>query len=213
MGVVQHMRLTPLILQAETFEPVAGHDHAASTHDNSSHAHAAVAWSPSEGLERTFYTSLASAVTGAGFAALLAGVALVTGRNISRDNGWIWGICGFLAVALAPAISLPPELPGMLSADVILRQVWWVCTIVATGAALWLLAYQRRVLTIMMAFVLLLLPHIIGAPQPADSPSQVPAHLIASFITLSLGANALMWLAIGTLLGFSMPRLELDNTK
>jgi cobalt transporter subunit CbtA len=205
MGVVQHVRLTPLIIQAETYEIEGGHDHSA-------HVHAPAAWSPAEGLERTVYTSLASALAGAGFAALLAGVAFVTGQNITRENGWAWGLCGFAAVSLAPAIGLPPELPGMPAASTTVRQVWWVVTIAATGLGFWLIAYKRSGLAVAAALLLMVLPHIIGAPQPPTGQSQVPAQLAASFSTLSLGANALMWLVIGTLLGFALPRIELDQS-
>jgi cobalt transporter subunit CbtA len=205
MGVVQHVRLTPMILQAETYEAAAGHDH-------STHTHAPVTWSPSDGLERAFFTSLSSALTGAGFAALLAGVALVTGRHITRANGWLWGLCGFAAVALAPAIGLPPELPGMPAADTTSRQIWWAATIVMTAGAFWLLAFKRQTFAALAAVALLVLPHIIGAPPAPTESSQVPAQLAASFTTLSLGANALMWLIIGTLLGFTLPRIELDKT-
>jgi cobalt transporter subunit CbtA len=204
MGVVQHVRLTPLILQAETFEPLQGHD-------NSSHTHAPAAWSPAAGLERTFFTSLSSTLSGAGFAALLAGVAFVSGQTINRGNGWLWGLSGFAAVALAPAVGLPPELPGLPAADVTMRQVWWVSTILATGTGLWLLAFKHLTWGVIAAFVLLLLPHVIGAPQSPNGQSQVPAQLAASFTTLSLGANALMWIVIGTLLGYAIPKIELDQ--
>ena len=38
-----------------------------------------------------------------------------------------------LAVHFAPAISLPPEVPGVAAADVFARQVWWFATVAATG--------------------------------------------------------------------------------
>jgi cobalt transporter subunit CbtA len=204
MGVVQHVRLTPTILHAETYGAQEGHDH-------STHTHAQAPWSPAQGLERTFWTSLSSALAGAGFAALLAGVAFVTGQAINRENGWIWGLCGFAAVSLAPAIGLPPELPGMPAADTTARQIWWVGTLVATAAGLWLLAFKRGAFMMALALALFLAPHIMGAPQPPPGQSQMPAQLAASFTTLSLGANALMWLVIGLLLGKFLPRIELDR--
>jgi cobalt transporter subunit CbtA len=203
MGVMQQVRLTPIISQAETFE--SSHDHAAA-----GHMHEAEAWSPEDGLQRTLFTYLMSMLTGAGYAAVLAGVALTLGASINRHNGWLWGLCGFLAVALAPAAGLPPELPGMPAGDLTLRQFWWVGTIALTSAALWLLAFHRQTWSIAAALALALLPHIIGAPQPVSSDSPVPATVAAQFAGLSLGANAIMWLIIGTLLGRFLPQTNLD---
>jgi cobalt transporter subunit CbtA len=203
-GVMQQLRLTPIIEQAETFE--SGHQHGAA-----GHVHDATAWAPADGMERTVFTYAASMVTGAGFAALLTGVAFVLGANITRQNGWVWGLCGFLAVSLAPAAGLAPELPGMPAADVTSRQIWWVATIVATTAGLWLLAFRRESWAIPLALVLVALPHMIGAPQAADHTSAVPATLAAQFASLSLAANAVMWLIIGTLLGRFLPDTNLDS--
>ncbi len=212
MGVIQHVRLTPIIQHAETFETAqapAAHSHDANT--PAEHHHDENAWAPAAGIERTLFTYGASMLTGAGFAALLAGVALVGGANITPVNGWIWGLCGFLAVSLSPAAGLPPELPGMPSADVTMRQFWWLGAVVSTSAALWLLAFKRQPLGLLAALVLLLLPHAIGAPSTSDHASTVPALLAAQFVALSLGANAVMWLIIGTLLGRFMPQHDLDT--
>ena len=77
------------------------------------HDHGDEGWAPADGWQRTFATTLTAAMTGAGFAAVLAAVSLISGLPITRQNGMIWGLCGFLAVTLAPAMGLPPELPGM----------------------------------------------------------------------------------------------------
>jgi cobalt transporter subunit CbtA len=212
MGVLQHVQLTPLILQAETFEAgAAAHSHHAST--PSTHAHNAEAWMPADGLERTIYTFASAMLVGAGYAAILGGIAFMAGMKVTPQNGWVWGLCGFLAFSLAPSAGLPPELPGMPAADVTARQVWWFCTVVATGAALWLLAARRETWILAVALVLAVLPHLIGAPQPADHASLVPAPLAAKFAGLVLGANAIMWLIIGTLLGRFLPQQLLENPK
>jgi cobalt transporter subunit CbtA len=212
MGVVQHLRLTPLILQAETFESSHDHGNKAEAPAAAGHVHDESVWGPADGVERTLYTFAASMLSGTGFAALLAGVALLTGGQISRENGWIWGLAGFIAVSLAPAAGLAPELPSMPSADLTARQLWWVATIASTSAALWLLAFKRQSWAIVAALALALLPHFIGAPQPATHQSAVPASLAAQFAGLSLGANAVMWLIIGTLLGRFLPKIESGQT-
>jgi cobalt transporter subunit CbtA len=206
MGVIQHVRLTPLILEAEKFETAEPHNHAAGTTAPAAHAHEAEAWAPADGWERTKFTFLASMLSGTGFAALLASVVLLFGAPLNRENGWIWGLCGFLAVSLAPAAGLAPELPGMPAGDLMGRQFWWVGTIAATAAALWLLAFGKQPWRYLVIAALLLVPHIIGAPQPENHESAVPAVLASNFVSSSLMANAVMWLVIGILLGHVLPQ-------
>lgn len=216
-GAIQHVRLTPLILEAEKYETAGdghSHDHAAvTTAPTATEQDPALAaeaeqetWGPAEGAERTLYTFLASIVAAAGFAAALAGVSLLAGIRITPRNGVLWGIAGFLAVHLAPAASLPPELPGMPAGDLFARQVWWVGTIVATGLAIWLFTQRRELWAKVAAVLLVALPHIIGAPMPPTQESAVPAVISAAFAANTLAVAALMWLAIGGLLGLAMDR-------
>lgn len=216
-GAIQHVRLTPLILEAEKYENAGdghSHDHAAAaTTTDTTAAQSAPApaeeeegWAPADGSERTSYTFLASIVAGAGFAALLAGVSLLSGIRITPRNGVLWGIAGFLAVHLAPAASLPPELPGMPAGDLLLRQVWWVGTIAATGIAIWLFTQRTEMWAKVAAVVLVALPHIIGAPMPPSHESGVPAVISAAFAANTLAAAALLWIAIGGFLGLTMDR-------
>jgi cobalt transporter subunit CbtA len=218
-GAVQHVRLTPLILEAEKYEKAGdghSHDHAAATTTTTTAEQAPApaaepvaeeeAWAPQDGAERTLYTFLASIVAGAGFAAILAGVSLLSGVRITPRNGLLWGLAGFLAAHLAPAASLPPELPGMPAGDLLARQVWWVGTIIATGIAIWLFTQRTEMWAKVAAVVLVALPHIIGAPQPPTYASGVPAGLSAEFAANTLAAAALLWLAIGGFLGLAMDR-------
>ncbi len=222
MGVIQHVRLTPLILEAETFEhPEQLHDHgAAATTTTTTDAAAPVtthgndqAWAPTDGLERTLFTTTASVIAGIGFALLLAGLSVLTNLKITRANGWVWGLCGFAAVSFAPAIGLAPELPGMPSADLVARQIWWLGTIICTAAALWIFATQASMQWRSAAVGALLLPHILGAPKLAGgAESSVPAHLAASFVSNSLAANLVMWLLIGIFLAYTLSRFESEAT-
>jgi cobalt transporter subunit CbtA len=215
MGVMQHVRLTPLILEAEKYETAEPHRHAAAGETAPAahtHEHEADTWSPANGWERTRYTFLASMLSGTGFAALLASAVLLSGATIDRRNGWIWGFCGFLAVSLAPAAGLSPELPGMPAGDLMGRQFWWVSTIAATAAALWFLAFAKQPWKYAVIAALLVLPHIIGAPQPENHESKVPAVLASNFVASSLMANAVMWLVIGVLLGHFLPQTIKSET-
>jgi cobalt transporter subunit CbtA len=209
-GGVQHVQTTPLILAAEVYETAPAHDHAAATADPAAptpaHEHEEEEWAPADGWQRTLSTTVSSMITGAGFALLLAGVSLLTGLPITPKNGLIWGICGFLAATVAPGAGLAPELPGMPAADLVLRQVWWVATIAATGAAIFLIATRRELIWLAAAVILIALPHIIGAPQPLTHETAVPAGLAASFAANTIAASAVLWCLIGLFLGLALEK-------
>ncbi len=201
MGVIQHWRLTPLILEAEKYEVAeAAHDAATVT------AHEAEGWAPDEGLERTLFTTLTLIVAGAAYAAILAGVSLLAGIPITARNGALWGLLGFLAANLAPAAGLPPELPGMPAGDLAARQIWWAGTILATGIAIYLIAALNKPWAIAVAVLVAALPHVIGAPAPVTHETSIPAGLVAAFAASSIAAAAVFWILIGTFLGLALAR-------
>lgn len=208
MGVIQHVRLTPFILEAETFEHVA-HGHSAEPH-----SHGADTWSPANGFERTTYTTLTAIVAAAGFALLMAGVSLVGKIPLNKYNGWLWGLCGFAVFSFAPAIGLPPELPGMAAADLNARLFWWVSCVALTAVGLWGCYQSRgRPKLLLPSLVFLALPHVLAtAPRATEHASQVPAHLATQFAMSSLAANLVLWLVIGAGLGVAFHKIEKENT-
>jgi cobalt transporter subunit CbtA len=86
-------------------------------------------------------------VTYVGFGFLLLAAMAATElkgfTQITARSGIIWGLAGFIAIQMAPAIGLPPVLPGTISAEVEARQAWWLGTIVASGIGLWVIAFAR----------------------------------------------------------------------
>jgi cobalt transporter subunit CbtA len=203
-SLVQQLRLSPLIAAAESYEAAA-----------EAQAHEAVApgqshetdeWMPQDGIERMAYTVLANVLAAAGYALIVGAVVVIAGLPITFANGILWGVAGFAAFMLAPSFGLPPGLPTMAIADTFARQVWWWGTAVATGAALLLVAKQRAPLALAVAAVLIALPHVIGAPQPPDEPTLVPANLAASFTAAVLFANAAMWAVLGLAFGWFSDR-------
>jgi cobalt transporter subunit CbtA len=221
MSAVQQWRVAPLILEAELYEnaapaetAVAEHTHEegtpAHTHDEAApaHEHDEDAWAPQDGAERIFYTVLANTLGAIGFAFLLAAVSVLSGIEITARNGVIWGLGGFVALQLAPAFGLAPELPGMPAADLVARQVWWVGTALATGVGILAIAKLRNWTGIALGAFLILVPHVIGAPQlVGEHASGVPAHLATEFAANSLVAGAVFWLIAGPLLGWLNERL------
>lgn len=145
-----------------------------------------------------------SMLTYAGFALMLVALmALAEGRGalISARNGMLWGVTGFVAVLLAPAFSLPPEVPGVAAADILPRQVWWFATVISTGVAMWLLAFGRCWRAWGAAAVLLLAPHAIGAPEPDSFAGPVPTELGALFAARVLGVGLVVWVFLGIISG------------
>lgn len=214
MSAAQQWRVIPLIVEAETYEGAApeahdhhDHDHAATSEAApAGHSHDADAWAPADGVERTAFTVLANVLGGLGFALMLGAVAVLSGLPITARNGAIWGVAGFVTFQLAPAIGLPPELPGMAAAELGARQVWWWGTVIATGAALLLLARLRHPVALVGAALLLLAPHLVGAPAAPHEASAVPAHLATSFAATTLATGALFWLILGPLMGWLFER-------
>lgn len=131
---------------------------------------------------------------------LVALMALADRRGIavSPRAGLVWGLAGFVAVQLAPAFGLPPELPGTPAADLGARQAWWLGTAAASAAGLGLIAFARGLLPV-AGVLLLALPHLIGAPQPERYSGVAPPELSAHFVSLSLGASAAAWAVLGLL--------------
>ena len=98
----------------------------------------------------------------------------------------------------------------MPAADLLTRQIWWVATIAATAVAIGLFSLREEAWAKIAAVILIALPHLIGAPEPASEASGVPPALSAAFAANSLAAAAIFWCAIGGFLGLAMDRFAKD---
>ncbi|MFS2161338.1 CbtA family protein [Pseudomonas sp. Pseusp122] len=198
LTLMQSLWVTPLILQAETFEHAEvavqpAHTHAAGGHE---HEHDTQAWSPEDGWQRTLSTFGGDLVVAIGFSLMLT--ALFNLRAPTKVwQGVLWGLAGYATFCLAPAAGLPPELPGTAAAELSSRQDWWGATALATAFALALLVFGRHWSLKVTAVVLLVLPHLLGAPQPAEHHSLAPQALQAQFRLVTLLVNAVFWAAMG----------------
>ena len=206
LTLVQLFTTVPLIAQAEVYEQgvaplVAAH---------SAHEHEATAWEPKEGFERTFYAGVTTVLTAIGYA-LLLGAIFSQLRAVGWKSGLGLGIAGFLVFQLAPALGLPPEPPGSPYADLSARQIWWVGTAIATALALgawWYARSHSKAIWIPVGIVLILLPHVIGAPQPAPGQTTlVPHDLSQQFALMALFTAAVFWLVLGSVQGFVFSKL------
>lgn len=138
-------------------------------------------------------------VTFAGYGLILLAAMVFAsqkGHALTARSGLIWGIAGFVAVQLAPAVGLPPELPGTPAAEVGPRQIWWAGTILATAVGLGLIAFGKSWVPL-VGVVLIALPHIIGAPHLDTYFGVAPPELSAHFVSLSLGVALAGWSLLG----------------
>jgi cobalt transporter subunit CbtA len=204
--VAQEFGTTSLILEAERYEAgvAAPSDAASDAASTAAHDHEAAAadeWAPADGIERTAYTLLANIVTGIGFALLLVAAYALRGGEMNWRKGLYWGLAGFATFTLAPGLGLSPELPGTRAAELLDRQIWWVATAAATAAGLALIFIGRQALSALAGIVLIALPHIYGAPQPAEFGALAPASLEKQFVVAVVVTSLLFWAVLGSLSG------------
>ena len=208
-AVIQYVTTTPIIIEAEKYEGGAAHDHgmATTTHDQSAAtesaapdsavAHEDGGWQPADGLERTFFTSLATMVLGVGFGLALLGAMSLAGVSINARTGLAFGIAGFISVSLAPALGLPPEIPGSGVAALGVRQAWWFFAVASTAVGIAGLILSKTLWVQIGGVALIALPHIVGAPQPSAYVSTAPAELAGHFAATSLAVTAIFWAVLG----------------
>jgi len=209
VGAVHLLIHVPLIEQAEVYETAATATpvpapSAAAAHE---HEHAP------ETRMRAVLTLIADMLAGIGFALLLCAGLSLRGGAMSVAGGFGWGLAGFGAFALAPALGLPPELPGMDAADLIDRQVWWLATVIATASGLALIVFGHRLWRALAGVALLLAPHLIGAPHPPAHVSAVPEALARTFVVASIGTNLLFWAVLGVACTVALRKLAPGNTR
>lgn len=211
---VQHLQVTRIIAQAEVLESTGEAEPVVHTHaDGAQHVHEAAqeagqesphehgGWQPEDGVERTLYTALADVSMAVGYGLLLAAAIGLRGRPVDWRSGLLWGAAGYAVFFLAPSIGLPPELPGTAAAPVAARQGWWIATAMSTATALAMLAFGRHWALKLAAVALLVVPHLVGAPQPLVHASVAPEHLQRSFVYATALANGVFWLVLGALTG------------
>jgi cobalt transporter subunit CbtA len=122
----------------------------------------------------------------------------------------VWGLAGFIVFTVAPGLGLPPELPGMPAAELGPRQVWWIGTVLATAGGLALIAYGRGPALGFLGAALLVIPHLVGAPQPPSHETGVPEDLHHRFVVAVTVTNLVFWVLLGYAVAVLRPRFAAD---
>ena len=219
ISVVHEIATTPVILAAEVYENAAAAETpppAPAGAMNMNEAPAAMAesgeleaepWAPSDGIERTLSTTAGEILTGIGFALVLVAAFRLWGGRVDWRTGLCWGLAGFAAVIVAPGLGLPPDVPGMMAAPLCPRQVWWIATVLATGGGLAMILLGRKAAWCVLGIALIVAPHAIGAPQPAEYGGIAPEAIAQRFVVAATVTGLLFWAALGTLSGFFYGRI------
>ena len=203
LSCLQMTSLNPIIFAAESYQQGMGDAHAGHGHDHDAHG-----WMPADGFERTAYTVLANVLLGTGFAAVMLALMnlyrLTRGRAISWSQGSLWGLAGYAAVFLAPALGLPPEIPGASTAPLEHRQIWWLLTALSACVGIAVLAFAPPRIKV-TGLLFLVIPYVVGAPavdrpvfqHPDVEVVQELARLHQQFIVASGVTNLVFWLCLG----------------
>ena len=205
---LQTVWVTPLILQGEVYEDAAAAHETTQVTPSEGHHHEADEWKPSDGTERTLYTAAADLLLGVGYALVLTSTYLLwRAPKTPLRGGVAFGVAGFIVFFVAPALGLPPELPGTAAAELSTRQAWWVMTALATAVALLMFFSSPRIWVRALAVALLIAPHFVPAPQPVVASSLAPEGLQHQFRLATTICNAVFWLALGIASSFAFRKL------
>ena len=214
MALLQFWLVQPLIVQAERYEtgelvlqvtdaPSKTTVIAAEEPATVGSAHPDMGAGNSLDVSRNFQTMLFLVLTWGGFG-LLASAAVAALAAVGQTQHVSWpgiALIGFTAFCLAPALGLPPELPGMPAADLEARQVWWISTAIATCAGAGVIILWRKPPALLAALVIGLLPHVVGAPILDEQlTAVVPPELSSLFSARVIGTNLVGWIVLGMIL-------------
>ena len=208
-AALQIMLLVPLLLESEEYESGAKvHFEALVVDAEPADAPELLHPEPSA-FERNSQTVLWTLGTYFGFALVMVagfGMAERFGHVVTARTGIIWGLAGFAALQFAPAAGIPPELPGAWAAGILARQYWWFLTVMATTLGLIGIAFGKNWFVWGVGIVVIVAPHLVGAPHADQFGGVAPPELAAHFASLSLVVGAIGWAVLGLFAGFFWQR-------
>lgn len=192
-GVLQWFFVQPVLLHAELYET------GAVVHFNTTGS-SAIAPDRHFELMRDGLSLIFTMIIYFSYAMVLIPLMIIlTSAKPSQLQGVLWGVLGYAALQLAPAFGLAPEVPGVAAADVTDRQIWWAATVAISALSVALMVYGKHYGLKALAVLLLLAPHIFGAPHPATFVGSAPPELAALFVARVLGVGFLSWIILGVM--------------
>ncbi len=203
LTILQSFSVLPIIQQAEQYEGTANQPaRPDATHE---HDEAAMDWQPTEGFERLAFTWLANLSIAAGFGLMMTGIMTLRRPNTFTE-ALLFGIGGYYVIFVAPALLLPPELPGAESHDLPARQATWLFTVAFSLAGLCMVAWSTTRWKRLLGFVVSCSPFLLFSRHEVNYADPVPPALIERFAWMTGFTNLLFWIALGLLVHWLQQR-------
>ena len=195
----QSFFVLPIIAEAESYEHaidsgVSSAKNAESAHGDAAHSHPRLVW-----------TAISNIGLGIGFGLLMTAVLSFRSR-VSWREGLLWGIGGYATFFFAPALGLPPELPGTTLTALAPRQLWWLLAVTFTGIGLLLLSLGSPGWVKVIGVALLPVPHLVGVPWSESYSGAAPEALTSVFFVHTAIVNAIFWLLLGAVSALCLHR-------
>lgn len=187
----QSLFVLPIIAEAESYEyatdsgVTSGKNTVSSGHSAAAHSHTRLVW-----------TAISNIGLGVGFGLLMTAFLSFRSR-VNWREGLLWGMGGYATFFFAPALGLPPELPGTTLTALVSRQLWWLLAVTFTGIGLLLLILGSPGWLKAIGAALLPVPHLVGAPRNETYATAVPEALTSVFFAHTAVVNAIFWLLLG----------------
>ena len=195
----QSLFVLPIIAEAESYEyaidsGVTSGKNTVSEHSVAAHSHTRLVW-----------TAISNIGLGVGFGLLMT--AFLSFRSqVNWREGLLWGMGGYATFFFAPALGLPPELPGTMLTALVSRQLWWLLAVTFTGIGLLLLILGSPGWLKAVGAALLPVPHLVGAPRPESYSAAAPEALTSIFFAHTAMVNAIFWLFLGAVSALCLHR-------
>ncbi|SRR5579875_417499 len=192
--LVQRSLTLPLIHRAQTLEKATSNESAPDPF-------------ASEPM-RSLSTLLGDLFVGIGFGLILIGVFALTGRE-GWFPGLLFGAAGFAVFHAAPAMVVPPALPGIDAAPLLLRQIGWLTAVISAGAGFTVIYTAKGPAKLVGILVLALPPMIFRTVlpiAPAQTSSQALAAIDRIFMLRTLASMLTFWLMLGIATGYLFAR-------
>jgi predicted cobalt transporter CbtA len=91
--------------------------------------------------------------------------------------------------------------------------MWWLGTAAASVVGLSLLVFVVSNSWRLVGMILMIIPHVIGAPIPEDGTvGASPPELAAHFVMFALFASAIMWSILGVVAAYLFDKLSVENS-
>ena len=206
---MQMLLVTPLLMEAELFETGQSMHFITDGSPESPIKHVDI-W---EDPYRHLMTLCFNLVTFTGFGFILvAAMAFFQKRGftLSKAEGIVAGVSGFIVFQLAPSVGLPPELPGTIGVTVGLKQTWWIITILSTTVGILLLFLDKHKVVSGVGIIFVTIPHLIGHPKLETYFGVAPPELAAEFASRALAVSLIAWIILGVISSQFWKYLEKD---